>query len=48
MERMGFCSLLINWIMACITIVKLCILDNGDEIDQIIPEQGLRQGVLVP
>lgn len=44
MIKMGFCNLWVDWIMACITTVKLNILVNGEEIGHVIPERGLRQG----
>lgn len=43
-DKMGFCRRWIDWIMSCITNVKLSILEDGEEFGQIIPKRGLRQG----
>lgn len=44
MEKLGFSSLWISWIMECITIVFHSVLINGEPHKFIQPSRGLRQG----
>ena len=44
MEKMGFHSTWIGWIMECVKSVTYSILVNGEPKGHIIPTQGIRQG----
>ncbi|XP_071903090.1 uncharacterized protein [Coffea arabica] len=44
MERMGFCSKWIRWIIACISSVSYSFNINGDQKEYITPTKGIRQG----
>ena len=44
MEKMGFDSKWIGWIMECIKFVSYSILVNGEPKGHIVPTQGIRQG----
>ena len=44
MERMGFHSKWIGWIMECVKSVSYSILVNGEPKGHIIPTRGIRQG----
>lgn len=44
MAKLAFCNRWINWVMTCISTVSLNILDDGVDIEQVIPRRGLRQG----
>ena len=44
MEKIGFHSTWIGWILECIKSVTYSILVNGEAKDHIIPTRGIRQG----
>lgn len=44
MERMGFSAVWINWIKECASTVKYSINANGEQICNVIPSRGIRQG----
>ena len=44
MEKLGFSTVWVKWIMLCIKSVSYSVLLNGDLIGPIIPGRGLRQG----
>ena len=44
MQRMGFCSKWIDWIMLCVTTVSYTVMFNGAMIGPIVLSRGLRQG----
>lgn len=44
MENMGFDARWINWTMQCISTVKYKIIVSGEEIKEVKPSRGLRQG----
>lgn len=44
LEKLGFCSQWITWMMMCITYVEYHVIFNGDRIGPITPGRGLRQG----
>lgn len=44
MERMGFHSQWIQWIMQCIITVSYSYLLNGQALGSVIPQRGIRQG----
>lgn len=44
MLKLGFSSLWVQLVMACVTTTDLFILNQGEEIGPIYPERGLRQG----
>ncbi|XP_071923241.1 uncharacterized protein [Coffea arabica] len=44
MEKMGFCSTWVNWIMACISTVTYSFNINGEHKEFVTPSRGIRQG----
>ena len=44
MEKMGFCSTWVNWIMACISTVTYSFNINGEHKEVVTPSTGIRQG----
>lgn len=44
LERLGFCSTWVLWMMQCITTVSYSFLLNDEVVGIIIPERGIRQG----
>ncbi|CAA7050644.1 unnamed protein product [Microthlaspi erraticum] len=44
MERLGFSTKWIQWIMQCLTTVTYCYLINGSAQGHVTPSRGLRQG----
>ena len=44
MQKMGFCSRWINWIMKCVETVSYSFNINGEVKEYIVPERGIRQG----
>lgn len=44
LTKMGFCSQWVSWMLMCIMSVEYHVIFNGDRIDPITPERGLRQG----
>ena len=44
LERLGFCSTWVLWMMQCITTVSYSFLLNDEVVGRVIPERGIRQG----
>ena len=44
MQKMGISETWIIWILRCITLVTCMVLMNGQPMENIVPEKGLRQG----
>ena len=44
LNKLGFCSQWVTWMMMCIQTVKYHVIFNGNRIGSTIPERGLRQG----
>lgn len=44
MERLGFCDVWINWIMACVTLVLYRVVVSGPPSREFLPSRGFRQG----
>ena len=47
MEKMGFCSKWIQWIMECVTTITYAVNTTGEKTGFIRPTRGLRQGDLL-
>jgi len=44
LDKMGFCTRWVSWMMMCITSVEYHVIFNGDRIGPITPKRGLWQG----
>jgi hypothetical protein len=44
MERLGFHSKFVQWIMMCVTMVRYSVRLNGTDLSPFRPSHGLRQG----